>query len=75
MERFASKKMLKVGNKVMTVVCYTCSKLPIGTQNSAICFHFEQISVRPVVSLLLTFNNYTVSGVLYFSIHHFCFNI
>ena len=34
-------------------------------------FHFEQLSIIPVVSLLLTFNKYTASGVLSFSIHQF----
>ena len=34
-------------------------------------FHFEQLSIICVVSLLLTFNKYTASGVLSFSIHHF----
>ena len=32
MERFALKKILKVGNKHMTVICDTCSELSRGTQ-------------------------------------------
>ena len=34
-------------------------------------FQFEQLSIIPVLSLLLTFNKYAASGVLSFSIHHF----
>ena len=41
-----------------------------GHKNSVAYFHFEQLSIIPVVSLLLTFNKYTASGVLS-SIHHF----
>ena len=33
------------------------------------------MSTIHVVPLLLTFKKYTTSGVLSFSIHHFCFNI
>ena len=40
-------------------------------KNGVVYFHFEQLSIIPVVSLLLTFNKYTASGVLSFSIHHF----
>ena len=35
-------------------------------KNSVACFHFEQLSMIPVVSLLLTFNKYTASGVFFF---------
>ena len=42
-----------------------------GRKNSVIYFHFEQLSVILVVSLLLTFNKYAASGVLSFSVLHF----
>ena len=53
-------------------------KLSIGTtkKNSVIYFHFEQLSIIPVVFLLLTFNKYTTSEVLPFSNTSFlCFAI
>ena len=34
-------------------------------------FHFEQRPIISVMSLLLTFNKDTASGVFRFSIHHF----
>ena len=43
-------------------------------KNSVACFHFEQLSMIPVVSLLLTFNKYTASGVFFFSTF-LCFKI
>ena len=46
MERFACKKIRKVGNKHMTVICDTCSKLSIATQKQ-----------RHIFSLGTTFNN------------------
>ena len=42
-----------------------------GHKNSVAYFHFEQLSIISVVSLLLTFNKYTASAVLTFSIHNF----
>ena len=42
-----------------------------GHKNGVAYFHFEQPSIIPGVSLLLTFNKYTASGFLIFSIHHF----
>ena len=42
-----------------------------GHKNGVAYFHFEQLSIISVVSLLLTFNKYTASGVLSFSILHF----
>ena len=40
-------------------------------KNSVIYFELEHLSIIPVVLLLVTFNKYTASGVLSFSIHHF----
>ena len=42
-----------------------------GHKNSVAYFHFEQLSIIPAVSLLITLNKHTTSGVLSFSIHHF----
>ena len=39
-----------------------------GHKNGVAYFHFEQLSIISVVSLLLTFNKYTASGVLSFSL-------
>ena len=44
-----------------------------GHKNGVAYFHFEQLSIISMVSLLLTFNKYTASGILCFSIHHFMF--
>ena len=61
-ETFHMQIMLKYGNKHARI---TCSKLSIRAYfNSVAYFHFEQLSVIPVVSLLLIFNKYTASGVL-----------
>ena len=40
-------------------------------KKSVAYFHFEQLSIIPVVSLLLTFNKHTASGNLSFLIHQF----
>ena len=61
--------MFKVGNKHARVISDTFSKLSIETQSSVIYFQFEQLSIIPAVSLLLTFNKYTGLGILPFSIH------
>ena len=61
--------MFKVGNKHARVISNTFSKLSIETQSSVIYFQFEQLSIIPAVSLLLTFNKYTGLGILPFSIH------
>ena len=42
-----------------------------GHKNGLAYFHFEQLSIISVVSILLTFNKYTASAVLSFSIPHF----
>ena len=65
------QKMLNIGNKHANTICDTCLKLPIEAQNSVIYFHFDQLSIMPTVSLVLTFNKYTALGVLSFSIHEF----
>ena len=44
-----------------------------GHKNGVPYFHFEQLSIIPVVSFLLTYNKYTASGVLSFSIHQFLY--
>ena len=77
------KTMLK---RMERFICKWCSKVPINTQgkfvtlalsyqygqkNDLAYFHFEQLSIFPLVSLLLTFNKFTALGVLSFSIHHF----
>ena len=38
------------------IICDICSKLSIQAQSSVIDFHFEQLSIIPVVSLLLLRN-------------------
>ena len=43
-------------------------------KSSVAYFHFKQLSIIPVVSLLLTFNKYTASGVFFFSTF-LCFKI
>ena len=48
--------MLKGGNKYARIVYDTCSKLSIRTQKQHLNCQFEQLSVIPMVSLLLTFN-------------------
>ena len=58
--------MLKVGNKHAKVICDTCSKLSIETQNSVIYFHFEHLSIILTVPLLPTLSKYKISGVLSF---------
>ena len=63
--------MLKVGNKHAKVICDTCSKLSIETQNRVIYFHFEHLSIILTVPLLLTLSKYKISGVLSFSIQQF----
>ena len=65
--------MLKGGNKHATIIYDTCSKLPIRVQESVIYFHFKQRSIIPVMSLLLTFNKYTASGVCLFQYPIFMF--
>ena len=67
---FHMQIMLNSGNKDARIICDTC-KLSIRHKNSASYFHFEQLSIIPVVFLLLNFNKYAASGVLSFSIHHF----
>ena len=67
---FHMQIMIKGGNKHRRIIYDTCSKLPIRAQNGVAYFHFEQLSIT-LVSLLLTFNKYTASGVLSFSMHHF----
>ena len=42
-----------------------------GHKNGVAYFHFEELSIIFVMSLLLTFNKYTALGVFSFSIHHF----
>ena len=74
MEPFEHKKMLKVGNKHMTLICDICSKLSIGTQKQCHIFSLWTAFNNPVASLLLTFNKYIASGFLSFSMH-LCFNI
>ena len=65
---FHMQIMLNSGNKDARIICDTC-KLSIRHKNSASYFHFEQLSIIPVVFLLLNFNKYAASGVLSFSIH------
>lgn len=74
----------------MERLCKQCSKLAINTRgyfmtlaqsyrwghkNSVIYFHFEKLSIIPVVSVFLTYNKYTALGNLSFLMHHFCFSI
>ena len=68
---FHMQIMLKDGDKHARISCDTCSKLSIWAQKQRHIFHFEQLSVILVVSLLLTFNKYAASGVLSFSVLHF----
>ena len=65
---FHMQMMLKGGNKHARMNCDTCDKYPYGRKRSVVCFQFEQLSIIPVVSFLLTFNKYTVFS---FSMHHF----
>ena len=67
--KFCMQNMFKVGNKHARVIYDTFSKLSIETQSNVIYFQFEQLSIVPAVSLLLTFNKYTALGILHFSIH------
>ena len=63
--------MLKGGNKHARKTYDFCSRLSIQAQKQRRIFPLWTTSIIPVVSLLLTFNKYTVSGVLSFSIHYF----
>ena len=62
--------VLKGGNKQGRFVTLALS-YQYGHKNSVTYFHFEQLSIIPMVSSLLTFNKYTASGVWSFSILHF----
>ena len=73
MKRVHMQIMLKGGNKHATIIYDTCSKLSIRVQKSVIYFHFKQRSIIPVMSLLLTFNKYTASGVCLFQYPIFMF--
>ena len=68
---FQMQIMLKGGNKHARIIWDTCFSYQYGHKNSVAYFHFEQLSIITVVSLLLTFNKYTASGVLSFSVHYF----
>ena len=63
--------MLQGGNKHQGWFVTLALSYQYGHKNSVAYFHFEQLSIIPVVSFLLTFNKHTASGVLSFSIHHF----
>ena len=60
--------MLKGGSKYVRIICDTLN-YQYGHKNSVAYFHFEQLSIIPVVSLLLSFNKHTASGVSSFAIH------
>ena len=73
--------MLESGNIHTKIICDTYPKLSVQAEKQhiyiyiyiyiySIYFYFEQLSIIPAVSLLLTFNKYTASGVFPFSIHH-----
>ena len=71
---FHMQIMLESDNIHTKIICDTYSKLLVQVEKQHICFsiyfHFEQLSIIPAVSLFLTFNKYTASGVSPFSIHH-----
>ena len=62
--------MLKGGNKQGRFVTLALS-YQYRHKYSVTHFHFEQLSIIPMVSSLLTFNKYTASGVWSFSKLHF----
>ena len=63
--------ILKGGNKQQESFLTPALSYQCEPKNSVIYFQFEELSIIPMVSLLLTFNKYTASGVLSFSIHYF----
>ena len=53
------QKMLKGGNKHAKVIVTLVRSCQKGHKNSITYFYFEQISIIPVVFLLVTYNKYT----------------
>ena len=65
------QKMLKIGNKHMTVICDTCLKFSRDAKTSSY-FHFEQLLIIPLVLMLANVLNtllvfYYVFKCLYYT--------